>query len=192
MAMFDFDKPLYTRLIPKEIGIDITKMYYVAFFNGNKLDTRPIKIIDIFKVGEKLVRQEVNWEYYFEVEKSITEKLLDKRLWKRLLGIGNEIIHKTITESYKIKSQDDLDMINMDYIGASADIAKLKVCMLANVMPHPSADKIKIINDTIDIYRAIAPDLLIKAMDWSFSEQVGDITNYGNHFLTLADDTRNT
>lgn len=191
MPMYDFDKPLYRRKDPSDLSIDIHKIYHIAFFNGAKLDTRPIKITAIFTVGEKNIRTEVNWEYYFEVEKTVSEKLLDKRLWKRLIGIDNEVIQKTITQGYSIRSQDDEDMFDFDLIGETPEIAKMKLCMIANITPHPTSVKVEVINNAIEEFKDTAPDLMIKAMDWKFSDQFGDITNYGKHFLHLKDDIRN-
>lgn len=191
MAMFDFDRPLYRRQNAIDLGIDIHKIYHIAFFNGKILDTRPLKIIDIYTVGEKVLRTEFSWDYYFEVEKTVAQKLVDKRLWKRFLGIGSEIIHTTITEKYKISGMDDMDMLDFDLIGETPEIAKMKLCMIVNITPHPSSDKVDIINNTMDVFRETSPDLMIKAMDWKFSEQFGDITNCSRHFLSLKYDIRN-
>lgn len=191
MAMFDFDRPSYIRQNPKDHDVYIDKIYHVAFFNGDKLDTRPIKIIDMFLVGDNIVRLEVNWEYYFEVEKTATTKLADKRLWKRFLGISNEIIETKITEGYMVKSVDDNDMFNFDLIGATPEIAMIKPRMVAKKTPYPTQEKIDIINNAIEEFQETSPDLLIKAMDWKLSDHFGDITNYASRFLVLEDDIRN-
>lgn len=71
-----------------DVGIDPNKFYFVAFFNGDNLDTRPIKLTSVFdvhssKTGSIYLRTEAAFEYHFETEKKTYKedsrpKVLDK------------------------------------------------------------------------------------------------------------------
>ena len=191
MAMFDYDGTAHTRLLPDDLGIDIQKIYHIAFFSNGKLDTRPIKLDNIYKVRTQEPKTMVTWTYFFEVEKSAVEKLTDKRLWKRLVGIDDEVVHKNITQGYEIKFREDWEMIDFELIAETPSLAKLKLCMIGNITKEASKEKLDALEVEMEYFREVEPDLLIRAMDWSFSPQDGDITDYADKFLNIEDDIRN-
>jgi len=196
MAMFDFDRPLYTRQDMNKLGIDKDKFYYVSFFNAGKLDTRPIKISAVFTVssnqaGSAYLRTEAQWVYHFETEKSISKRLIDPNFWGRMFD-KYKIIRKPITEKWKIEFTEDWDTLNYYLIGETPDEAKLRLIMTGLNTHHPdNNDRIKILQKEFENFNETNPDLVIKAMDYRLDNQYGNIPDYSKHFLTIKDDIRN-
>jgi len=194
--LFDFGRPLYTKQDCKKYDIDKTKFYYIAFFNNGLLDTRPIKIDNIFSVnstqaGSKYIRTDVTWSYHFETEKIIYKKVLDKRFWKKLLRRYN-LVEVPITDKWKIDYDEDWDMLDFYLIGKTPDEAKLRLIMAGLKTPHPDNNgRLEIVKKELEIFKETHPDLVMKAMDYRIDTQYGNITNYSKFFLNIKDDIRN-
>jgi len=77
--------------------LDMTKIYHIVFFNGDRLDTRPIKLRRLFKKQES---EEVvaYWTYFFESKKTFVGKLTDKRLWNKVFSQKAPMVNQKITE----------------------------------------------------------------------------------------------
>lgn len=196
MSMFDFDRPLYTRQLFDDMGIDKDRYYHIAFFNKGKLDTRPIKITGIFTVrstsaGSRYIRTDATWEYHFETEKPAAKKLIDPVFWDRLFNKYG-IVEKKITDKWKIEYKEDWDMLDFYLIGKTEDEAKLKLIMAGLNTPHNDKNgRMEIIHKEYEIMTETDPELIIKAMDWKMDEQRGNITDYSDEFLNIAGDIRN-
>jgi hypothetical protein len=195
MAMIDLDAPLMTKQNLQQLGIDRDKYYYIAFFNGDRLDTRPIKITDIYSVnsssaGSRYLRTEAQFDYHFETEKTITKKIIDPRFWVRLFK-KPAIVDEKITEKWKISFTKEWDSIDFYLIGETPDKAKLRLIMAALKTPYPSPEKSKVIDKEMNYYQEHHPDLVMKAMDFRIDTQYGDITDYGDKFLSIEGDLRN-
>lgn len=181
----------YETCNPKDIDIDITKIYHIAFFNGDRLDTRPIKLTRLFKMrnSDEVV---AHWTYFFESEKTFLGKLTDKRLWNKVFSRKEPIIKKRITEGFKVDFNEDIDMLKLELVGINSNNSKLKLCMYGSAAKEASNDKLQIINNELDYFREEEPDLLLKAMDWFFPAFDGDIIDYSDKFINIKDDIRNT
>lgn len=195
MAMFDFDRPLYTRQDLKNFDIDSNKFYYISFFNKGKLDTRPIKIKAIFTVhsnsaGSRYLRTEAEWTYHFETEKTIFKKIIDPSFLGRLFK-KPQIIRKPITEKWKIDFTKDWDTLDFYLIGKTPDEAKLRLIMAVLNTPHTDNRRMEIIQKELETFNETNPDLVLKAMDYHMDTQYGNITDYSKHFLSIEDDIRN-
>lgn len=195
MSMIDPFAPLRYRQDFNKLGLDYNKFYYIAFFKGFELDTRPIKIKDVFVVhsssaGSKYLRTEAYTEYHFETEKTVMKKIIDPRWWVRLFSKPS-LIEEKITDKWKINFDEEWNTIDLDLIADTPELAKLKLIMIAQQTPYPSEHKITIINKEMEYYQEYHPDLVLKAMGFSFDTQYGDITDYGKMFLNIKGDLRN-
>ena len=196
MAMIDPFGPLKYKQDFKSLGIDGDKFYFIAFFNGDKLDTRPIKLTSVFgvhssNVGSVYLRTEAEFEYHFETEKTIVKKIVDPSFWLRLFGFGTKLTSQKITEKWKINFKEEWDTIDYYLVAETPDLAKLKLIMAAQKTPYPSDEKLEVINKEMEYYQEYQPDLLLKAMAFEISGQYGDITDYGDKFLNIEGDLRN-
>ena len=195
MAMGDPYSPIKTKVELSEMGINPDQDYYVSFFNGQKLDTRPIKITSIYKVysqtyGTKYMRTEVNWEYHFETEKKITKKILDPSFWKRLFT-KPKIVNEKITEKWKISYNRDWERIGFYLIGKDPHEAKLRLIMTMLETPFQPNDKMRIIEKEFDFYKTHHPDLILKAMNYEIEYLYLEPEDHSSRFLNIEGDLRN-
>jgi len=192
--MIDLDAPLKNRVLLEDANIDKNKFYYVAFVYKNKIETRPIKITDIFRIyssnGSGYLRTEAYFEYHFETEKTKLKKVFDARFWRKLFG-KYELVPTKITERWKIDFDKEWDSLNFELIGESSDIAKLKLIMSALKSPYPDKNELFVIEQELDYFKEYHPELVMKAMDWEMPSQFGGILNCSDRFINIKGDLRN-
>ena len=196
MSMFEPLSPIRYKKDLLDLGIEKNKFYYISFFKGDDLDTRPIKITNVYDIyscspESKYLRTEAYFEYHFETEKTVIKKIVDKKFWFNIFGFNNKLVSKTITESWFIDFKEDWDSIDYYLVGDTPNLAKLRLIMAALKTPQPKEEKLEIINKAMDYYQEHHPDLVMKAMGFEIGEQFGDIADYSDKFLKIVGDLRN-